>query len=92
MCIKYFYLKKASLQKYLYFYCYNIYFYYVILYADEDYTKAIEQYTEAIKLNPFLAAYFGNRSFAYIRTECFGYALSDASKALSLDKNYLKVG
>ncbi|CAG5130523.1 unnamed protein product [Candidula unifasciata] len=61
-----------------------------LFFKNEDYTRAIDKYSEAIKLNPFVAAYYGNRSFAYLRTECFGYALSDASKALALDKNYLK--
>ncbi|KAK0056933.1 serine/threonine-protein phosphatase 5 [Biomphalaria pfeifferi] len=61
-----------------------------VFFKNEDYSKAIEKYSEAIRLNPFVAAYYGNRSFAYLRTECFGYALQDASKALSFDKNYLK--
>lgn len=34
--------------------------------------------------------YYGNRSIAYLRTECFGYALTDASKAIELDRNYVK--
>lgn len=38
-----------------------------------------------------MAAYYGNRSFAYLKTECYGYALSDASKALELDNKYIKV-
>ena len=42
-------------------------------------------------MNPFVAAYYGNRSFAYLRTECFGYALEDASKALQIDPKYIKV-
>ncbi|GFS25708.1 serine/threonine-protein phosphatase [Elysia marginata] len=61
-----------------------------VFFKNEDYTNAIDKYSKAIKLNPFVAAYFGNRSFAYLRTECFGYALTDASKALNLDKNYIK--
>ncbi|KAL8600494.1 Serine/threonine-protein phosphatase 5 [Nucella lapillus] len=56
----------------------------------EDYNQAINHYSDAIDCNPTVAAYYGNRSFAYLRTECFGYALSDADKALSLDKSYLK--
>uniref|UniRef100_A0A8W8IG77 protein-serine/threonine phosphatase n=1 Tax=Magallana gigas TaxID=29159 RepID=A0A8W8IG77_MAGGI len=44
----------------------------------------------AIEQNPYVAAYYGNRNFAHIKTESFGYALSDASKALQLDKNYVK--
>lgn len=37
-----------------------------------------------------MAVYYGNRSIAYLRTECFGYALTDASKAIELDRNYVK--
>ncbi|XP_034941265.1 serine/threonine-protein phosphatase 5 [Chelonus insularis] len=59
-------------------------------FKSENYEKAIELYTEAIKLNPNVATYYGNRSFAYLRTECFGYALLDASKAIELDRNYVK--
>ena len=59
--------------------------------TDKDYNEAIELYTAAVDLNPFIAAYYGNRSFAYLKTECFGYALVDADKALQLDKSYVKV-
>jgi len=52
---------------------------------------AIKLYTDAINLDPFIASYYGNRSFAYIKTECFGYGLADANKALELDKTYVKV-
>lgn len=60
--------------------------------SDGDYSQAITYYSQAIEQNPYVAAYYGNRSFAHIKTESFGYALSDASKALQLDKNYVKVG
>lgn len=60
------------------------------LILEQDYNTAIEYYTKAINLNPNVAIYFGNRSIAYLRTECFGYALADASKAISLDKTYIK--
>lgn len=66
----------------------NIFF--KLLIADQNYEKAIELYTKAIELNPHVASYYGNRSFAYLRTECFGYALNDASKAIELDRNYVK--
>ena len=48
-------------------------------------------YSKAIEENPHVAAYYGNRSFAYLKTECFGYALNDASKAIELDETYVKV-
>ncbi|KAK0088617.1 hypothetical protein PV325_011310 [Microctonus aethiopoides] len=59
-------------------------------FKNQNYEKAIELYTKAIELNPHVASYYGNRSFAYLRTECFGYALNDASKAIELDRNYVK--
>lgn len=59
-------------------------------FSDQVYDKAIELYTKAIELNPSVAVYFGNRSIAYLRTECFGYALTDASAAIKLDRNYVK--
>ena len=45
----------------------------------------------AIELNPNVPAYYGNRSFCYIKTEYYGYALEDANKAIELDKKYIKV-
>lgn len=54
------------------------------------YDQAIEYYSKAIELSPNVAIYYGNRSLAYLKTECFGYALSDATKAIEVDKNYVK--
>jgi hypothetical protein len=45
---------------------------------------------QAIEVDPSNAVYYANRSIAYLRTECFGYALTDASKAIETDKTYLK--
>jgi len=56
----------------------------------EKYPQAIELYSQCISLNPCNAVFYANRSIAYLRTECFGYALSDASKAIETDKSYLK--
>jgi serine/threonine-protein phosphatase 5 len=56
----------------------------------QNYFAAIKLYTQAIEANPTVAIYYGNRSFAYLKTECFGYALADASKAIELDKTYVK--
>ena len=68
----------------------NVFLWYPI--SEQDYSQAITLYSEAIQSNPFVAAYYGNRSFAYLKTECFGYGLIDANKALELDKTYIKVG
>ncbi|KAH3851149.1 serine/threonine-protein phosphatase 5-like [Dreissena polymorpha] len=59
-------------------------------FKNQDYNQAITFYTQAIDLNPTIAAYYGNRSFAYLRTECFGYALNDATAALKYDPKYIK--
>lgn len=59
-------------------------------FADKDYENAIKYYSEALELNPTNAIYYSNRSLAYLRTECYGYALADATKALDIDKNYIK--
>lgn len=61
-----------------------------ICFSDKDYENAIKYYTEALELNPSNAIYYSNRSLAYLRTECYGYALADATKALEIDKNYIK--
>ena len=59
-------------------------------FKNEDYSKAIDLYSEAIKLDTNQAAFYGNRSIAYLKNECFGYALNDASIAIELDKTYIK--
>ncbi|TSP46835.1 Serine/threonine-protein phosphatase 5 [Bagarius yarrelli] len=59
-------------------------------FKEKDYENAIKYYTEALELNPSNAIYFSNRSLAYLRTECYGYALADATRALEIDKNYIK--
>lgn len=61
-----------------------------IYFSDKDYENAIKYYTDALELNPSNAIYYSNRSLAYLRTECYGYALADATKALEIDKNYIK--
>ena len=59
-------------------------------FARKEYSEAADLYSKAIALDSSKAAYFGNRSFAYLRMELFGYALNDADSCLQLDKNYLK--
>ena len=55
-----------------------------------DYENAVQYYTRAIDLNPNVASYYGNRSIANLRIECYGYALNDATRAIELDGMYLK--
>ncbi|TNN56579.1 Serine/threonine-protein phosphatase 5 [Liparis tanakae] len=59
-------------------------------FKEKDYDNAIKYYSEALEVNPTNAVYYSNRSLAYLRTECYGYALADATKALEIDKNYIK--
>lgn len=54
--------------------------------------NATTLYSMAIELNPNIPAYYGNRSFCYVKTEYYGLALADANKAIQLDKKYIKVG
>ena len=60
--------------------------------AAKKFDQAIDFYSKAIDFNPTVAVYYGNRSFAHLKTESYGCALVDASKALDLDKTYIKVG
>lgn len=59
--------------------------------SEKKFEEAIGYYSRAIELNPYVAVYYGNRSFAYLKMESYGYALIDASKALELDRTYIKV-
>ena len=59
--------------------------------TEKKFEEAIDYYSQAIDLNPNVAVYYGNRSFAYLKMESYGYALLDASKALELDRTYVKV-
>ncbi|CAG8703526.1 5599_t:CDS:10, partial [Racocetra fulgida] len=52
---------------------------------------AIAKYTEAINLNPNVAQYYANRSFAHIKTEAYGFAVEDAERAVKVDPTYVKV-
>lgn len=59
-------------------------------FKDGKYDDALSHYTKAIELNPQVPAYYGNRSFCYMKTEYYGSALEDANKAIDLDKKYIK--
>jgi serine/threonine-protein phosphatase 5 len=59
-------------------------------FKEKFFDEAIEYYTKAIELDPNVATYYGNRSFAYMKMESYGFALNDASKSIELDKGYIK--
>jgi len=54
------------------------------------YDVALALYTAAIELQPRVSVYYGNRSMAYLKEELYGYALTDATQAIDLDRNYVK--
>ena len=55
-----------------------------------NYLKALELYTQAIQLCPNHAAYYGNRSAAYIRLNYYAKALEDARKSVQIDPKFIK--
>jgi tetratricopeptide (TPR) repeat protein len=48
-------------------------------------------YTQAIEERPDHAIYYANRAAAHIRLEEYGSAIADASKAIEVDPDYIKV-
>lgn len=48
-------------------------------------------YSRAIDINPNNAVYYSNRAAAHVRLENFGLALTDATKAIELNPQYVKV-
>ena len=57
----------------------NVYF------KERRFEAAIVCYSSAIELNPLVASYYSNRAVCYIRTEAYGAAIIDATKALEVD-------
>lgn len=64
-------------------------------YKAQNYQTALRFYSEAIRLCPETAAYYGNRSACYIMLNDFRAALADARNSISLDdkfeKGYIRV-
>lgn len=58
--------------------------------ASSSYEKAIEYYTQAINLDRNSAIFFANRAQAYIKSEAYGAAIQDATKAIEIDPSYTK--
>lgn len=52
----------------------------------------MQLYTQAIELQPDNAVLYANRAFAHIKIEEYGSAVIDASKAITADPSYAKVG
>jgi tetratricopeptide (TPR) repeat protein len=58
--------------------------------ADHKYAHAILQYTDAIEENPS-AILYSNRAIAHTKLENYGAAVEDATEAIRLDPEYIKV-
>jgi len=59
----------------------------------KEYNGAIDLYSQAIELETDakkLAILYANRSFAHLKVESFGYALTDAQEAVKNDAAYIK--
>ncbi|XP_020255724.1 outer envelope protein 64, mitochondrial [Asparagus officinalis] len=55
----------------------------------KQWNKAINYYSEAIKINDTNATYYCNRAAAYLELGCFQQAEADCSEAISLDKKVI---
>lgn len=59
-------------------------------YKDKQWQRAINFYSEAIKLNGKNATYYSNRAAAYLEIGSFAQAEEDCSAAIGLDKKNVK--
>jgi tetratricopeptide (TPR) repeat protein len=53
--------------------------------AEEEWDRALSDYSTSLQLAPSVAATFYNRGLAYLHTEDFDHAISDFDAALKLD-------
>jgi len=61
-------------------------------FAHHDWPAAIDFYTKAIEKYDADPTFYSNRAQTNIKLEAYGYAIADATKAIELDKNFIKVG
>lgn len=59
-------------------------------FQQHDYRSAIDYYTQALCHNPRCAAYYGNRSAAYMMLEDYSRALDDSIASIKLDELFTK--
>ncbi|KAJ8109369.1 hypothetical protein ONZ43_g6156 [Nemania bipapillata] len=59
-------------------------------FAAHNWPKAVELYTQAIELNDKEPTFYTNRAQAHIKSEAFGYAIADATKAIELKPAFVK--
>ncbi|KAK7363132.1 hypothetical protein VNO77_05262 [Canavalia gladiata] len=59
-------------------------------FKERQWSKAVNYYTQAIKLNGMNSTYYCNRAAAHLKLGCFQQAVEDCSKAILLDKKNVK--
>lgn len=60
-------------------------------FKEHDWPAAIDFYTRAIEKNDADPVLYSNRAQAQIKVEAYGYGIADASKAIELDPDFVKV-
>ena len=60
-------------------------------FTEHDWLGAVDYYTKAIEKYDADPSFFCNRAQANIKLESYGYAIADATSAIDLDKDYIKV-
>jgi serine/threonine-protein phosphatase 5 len=60
-------------------------------FSSHDWPAAIDFYTQAIEKDDTEPSFWCNRAQANIKVENYGYTVADCTKAIELDKNYIKV-
>ena len=56
-----------------------------------DWLTAIDFYSQAIEKDDTVPAFYTHRAQAQIKVEAYGYCVADATKAIELDANFVKV-
>ncbi|MCJ1430417.1 hypothetical protein MMC29_008335 [Sticta canariensis] len=59
-------------------------------FASHDWLKAVDFYSQAIDANDQDPSFYCNRAQANIKLESYGYAITDATRAIELDGSYVK--
>lgn len=59
-------------------------------FSSGDYPHAVDLYSKAIELDDKQPLFYTNRAQAYIKTEAYGYAIADATKAAELNPKLVK--
>lgn len=57
---------------------------------DDDFSLAVDFYSQAIEIDPTNANLFADRAQSYIKLNAFTEAVSDANKAIQLNPNLSK--